>query len=162
LVEFLRFCKQTRQPATVASARQFMAEMETQRRLSEAELARWKGAVNWFFRAARAPIEGLALDAPSPRSVWAGVPAGNQSVGASPPVGAGPTMSGVPTLGAADLGKTEWEQRLIRELRRRNYRWRTEQTCEPVEGCELRVEGQAETKELRRPLNMRLCFSAAW
>ncbi len=128
LVEFLRFCKQTRQPATVASARQFMAEMETQRRLSEAELARWKGAVNWFFRAARAPIEGLALDAPSPRSVWAGVPAGNQSVGASPPVGAGPTMSGVPTLGAADLGKTEWEQRLIRELRRRNYRWRTEQT----------------------------------
>jgi integron integrase len=39
-----------------------------------------------------------------------------------------PVMTGVPTLGAADLGKTEWEQRLIRELRGRHYRWRTEQT----------------------------------
>jgi integron integrase len=34
----------------------------------------------------------------------------------------------VPSFGAADLGKSDWERKLIRELRGRHYRWRTEQT----------------------------------
>lgn len=100
IVEFLRFCKQTRQRATVASARQFMQEREAQRRLGAADLAAWKEGVNWFFREA----------------------------GKSGGVHSGAVLRGLPTLGAADLGRSEWERRLIRELRSRHYSWRTEQT----------------------------------
>ena len=104
IVQYLRFCKQRRQMATVDSARQFMGEMGQQRRLSVSHLATWKAALNWFFQ--EAGKQGDAGTASTPE----------------------PVMTGVPTLGAADLGKTEWEQRLIRELRGRHYRWRTEQT----------------------------------
>ncbi len=37
-------------------------------------------------------------------------------------------MSDVPSLGQADLGRTDWEQRMIRRLRSLHYQWRTEQT----------------------------------
>ena len=104
IFEYLRFCKQRRERANVNSARQFMSEIEQQRRLSVSQQATWRAALNWFFQqAGRQKVTGSA-SAPEP------------------------VMTGVPTLGAADLGKTEWEQRLIRELRGRHYRWRTEQT----------------------------------
>ena len=37
-------------------------------------------------------------------------------------------LTGVPTLGRADLGRTEWEQRLVQKIRVRHLSWRTEQT----------------------------------
>jgi integron integrase len=37
-------------------------------------------------------------------------------------------IAGLPTLGAADLGRTPWERRLVEALRSRHYRWRTEET----------------------------------
>jgi integron integrase len=37
-------------------------------------------------------------------------------------------MSDVPSLGREDLGRTEWEQRLVRRLRSLHRQWRTEQT----------------------------------
>lgn len=40
----------------------------------------------------------------------------------------GPALTGVPTLGRADLGRTEWEQRLVQRIRVRHLSWRTEQT----------------------------------
>jgi hypothetical protein len=52
LVGYLTFCKRARQRATVASARLFMAEVESQRRLSRPQLEVWKAALNWFFTAA--------------------------------------------------------------------------------------------------------------
>jgi integron integrase len=104
ILEYLRFCKQRRQRATVDSARQFMGELGQQRRLSVSQQATWKAALNWFFKEAGKQRDVGTVSTP------------------------GPVMTGVPTLGAADLGKTEWEQRLIRELRGRHYRWRTEQT----------------------------------
>ena len=104
IVQYLRFCKQRRQLATVDSARHFMVEMAQQRRLSDSQQANWKAALNWFFKEAR--THGKAGTATTPE----------------------PVMTGVPTIGAEDLGKTGWEQRLIRELRGRHYRWRTEQT----------------------------------
>jgi hypothetical protein len=94
--EFLRFCKQTRQRATVASARQFMQEREAQRRLGAADLAAWKEGVNWFFREA----------------------------GKSGGVHSGAVLRGLPTLAAADLGRSEWEQR-----------WRGRQRI--ASGCDL-------------------------
>ena len=40
----------------------------------------------------------------------------------------GAALTGVPTLGRADMGQTEWEQRLVRKIRVRHLSWRTEQT----------------------------------
>jgi integrase len=37
-------------------------------------------------------------------------------------------MRGVPPLGRADLGRTDWEQRLVARLRLKGVSWRTEQT----------------------------------
>ena len=104
IVQYLRFCRQRRQRATVDSARHFMAEMVQHRRLSVSQQATWKAGLNWFFKEAGQP--------------------GSAGTAAT----AGPVLTGVPTLGATDLGKTEWEQRLIGELRGGHYRCRTEQT----------------------------------
>lgn len=110
LLQYLRFCKESRQRATVASARQFMQEQEAARRLDAAGLAEGKAALNWFFRAAKQQIRSATTQV------------------APPPAEGELAMTGLPTLGAADLGRTDWERRLIRELRGRHYRWRTEET----------------------------------
>jgi len=115
VVAFLRFCKASRQRATVASARQFMEQMERQRRLGVSQLATWKEALNWFFRSAR--------EVPKESSGFSG----QRSVCRDEKKVARNVMQ-VPPLAAADLGGTEWERRLIRELRTRHYQWRTEQT----------------------------------
>ena len=120
IIDYLRFCKVSHQRATVDSARRFMREKEDQRQLTLAQVAKWKQALNWFFEAARQqPPPGS-----SPRAETA-------SATSQPPVPArpakGPTMD-VPTLAAKDLGRTAWEQRLVRELRTRHYQWRTEKT----------------------------------
>jgi integron integrase len=108
IVDYLRFCKLSRQRATVASAREFMAKAEAKRRLGPSQLATWKVALNWFFTAAKS--------SPSvPRAADASQRATPCEPGKEPP------------LAAKDLGGPEWEQKLIRELRSRHYEWRTEQ-----------------------------------
>jgi integron integrase len=105
LFEYLRF----RQRATIDSARRFIEQIQQQRRLTESQLAGWKQALNWFFSQAGRQQQ-----------------AGGREVSSRPKHPA--VMRDVPSLGAADMGKTDWEQKLIRELRGRHYRWRTEQT----------------------------------
>ncbi len=56
IASYLRFCKQSRQRATVASARQFMGQIEGQRRLGASQLASWKAALNWLFQAGTQPF----------------------------------------------------------------------------------------------------------
>jgi integron integrase len=108
IVDYLRFCKQSRQRATVASAREFMAQVEAKRRLGLSQQATWKAALNWFFTAAKSsPAVPRAADT-SQRAT--------------------PCERGKePPLAAKDLGGPEWERKLIRELRSRHYEWRTEQ-----------------------------------
>lgn len=108
LFEFLRFCKQSRQRATLASARSFMQQVEERRRLPVSQLAPWKAALNWFFKSAKSP----SLNPPMP----------NPSQAATPCI-----RGKEPPLAAMDLGGPPWEQKLIRELRTRHYEWRTEQ-----------------------------------
>jgi len=56
-----------------------------------------------------------------------------------------PLPGGVPSIGRTDVGKTDWERRLIERLRLLHYSWRTEQTyrdwswrfCRSVGGREL-------------------------
>lgn len=111
ILEYLGFCKQTRQRATVASARQFMHRVETERRLILKELATWKAALNWFFKQGANPPPALAPTSGTPQ-----------------PTLTGPAKGHEPPLAACDLGGPEWEQKLIRELRTRHYQWSTEQT----------------------------------
>ena len=153
LIQYLRFCKQTGQRATVASARAFMQEVTDNRRLAASQLDIWKEALNWFFREGGKPAGTGSRLQTAPTN---GGRAGTQVVtgrGYKPlPRGAGtqaetgrggnplprgrdqrmmpnPNRIGdVPSLGAADIGSEEWEQRLIRHLRTGHYLWRTEQT----------------------------------
>jgi hypothetical protein len=105
VIQYLRFCKQTHQRATMDLARRFMQELEAQRRLGVSMLANWKTALNWFFEeASRQPPPTVHPERPTD------------------------VMTDVPSFGPADLGKSDWERKLIRELRGRHYRWRTEQT----------------------------------
>jgi hypothetical protein len=110
LIRYLQFCKQTHQQATVESARQFMESVHAKRMLGVSMLATWKEALNWFFREGQKPSVSVPI----------------ATTRRPPP--SGEVMSDVPPTAAADLGATEWEQRLIRELRSRHYQWRTEQT----------------------------------
>lgn len=61
IVGYLSFCKHSRQRATVASARLFMAGVEARRRLSMSQLALWRAGLNWFFKAAPGAPSGGAL-----------------------------------------------------------------------------------------------------
>jgi integron integrase len=123
VVAYLRFCKLSHQRATVASARQFMVQVEGQKRLGTSQLATWKEALNWFFKAA---LKGGQKWEGKGQTSNHQLPATNAPMpaGASKP----PQVMAVPPLAATDLGGSEWERRLIRELRIRHYQWRTEQT----------------------------------
>ena len=67
-----------------------------------------------------------------------------------------PALAGVPSLGRADLGRTDWERRLIQRLRELHYSWRTEETYRgwawryaanlKARGCQVE---QAGTQDLR-------------
>jgi integron integrase len=108
IVEYLSFCKRSRQRATVASARMFIAQVEERRRLGKSQLAAWKGALNWFFHMAKtSPAQPVSAPADPPATPCA--------------------WNKEPPLAALDTGGPVWEQRLIRELRQRHYEWRTEQ-----------------------------------
>jgi integron integrase len=87
-----------------------MEAMEEKRMLSNSMLAEWKAAIRWFF------IEGQKQ------------PPGATHRPALRRVAPSDVATDVPPPAAADLGKTEWERRLVRALRSRHYQWRTEQT----------------------------------
>lgn len=117
LLSYLRYCKETRQPATIGSARAFMEAAQGQGRVAVGQVEVWKAALNWFFATGKKAADPPPTDNLPPRlTQWPAAPRG------------GPVMHDVPSLGAADLGKTEWERRLIGVLRTRHYQWRTEQT----------------------------------
>jgi integron integrase len=105
IVEYLRFCKQSRQRATVASARLFMEQMEGGRRLGVSQLAAWKAGLNWFFKTAKSSPARSGMTQTSRPCAW----------------------EKEPPLAATDMGGPDWERKLIRELRTRHYEWRTEQ-----------------------------------
>ena len=133
LIRYLRFCKESRQRATVDSARQFMQETEAERQLGKSQLANWKAALNWFFEEAGkqtavvTAVPAVRRNSNLASGTDAATPAVYRKPIGSSGTDAATTISDVPTLGMADLGKSDWERKLIRELRGRHYRWRTEQ-----------------------------------
>ena len=145
IVEYLRFCKQSRQRATVASARMFMEQVQQRQRLGVSQMATWKEGLNWFFNNSKQKTN-RALTGPSHTPHPAAPPSPIQwAKDISHPTGEGqggahgvtrPTFkqqaspcarAKEPPLAATDLGGPAWERDLIRVLRERHYEWRTEQ-----------------------------------
>lgn len=88
---------------------------------------------------------------------------GKNSGNARPHPGPLPQGEGGDWRHPRDLGTAEVREYLSHLASEKNVAKATQlQAFSLVEGLRLRVEGQAETNEWRRPLNMRLCFSAAW
>ena len=108
IFEYLRFCKHSRQRASIDSARAFMQQVEDRRQVRVSQLSVWKSGLNWFFHSAKSPLLNPPMLATNqiPKPL---------------------TKGNVPPLAARDLGGPPWEQKLIRELRSRHYQWRTEQ-----------------------------------
>jgi len=119
LIRYLKFCKETRQRATVDSARAFMETVHAQRMLSLSMLATWKEALNWFF------TEGQKQNGQVGTSRRLVRNDGNER--ARRRLAPTNTITAIPTQGDADLGETDWERKLIQVLRTRHYQWRTEQ-----------------------------------
>ena len=139
IIEYLRFCKQARQRATVASARMFMEQVQQRQRLGLSQMATWKAALNWFFEMAPSGGtpggKGLKAEMLSRTSAWHGIHPTGEGQGGAHGV-TRPTFNQraspcarekEPPLAATDLGGPGWERDLIRVLRERHYEWRTEQ-----------------------------------
>ena len=154
IVEYLTFCKRSRQRATVASARLFMAQVEGRRRPGKSQLAMWKGGLNWFFHMAPSggtpggenlKAETLKAENRKGEHRTSNIEHSTSnrehltpdpSPHSSDERGEGEEMDAPstgcawqkePPLAAGDTGGPVWEQCLIRELRGRHYEWRTEQ-----------------------------------
>lgn len=147
ILGFLRVCKNSRAPATVALVRQYLAVREPQTHAQVVGSAR--EALRWFF--GHAPVSadggprGTREESPRPtESVSSGVGATSaetqrdllKSAGAGVPV---PLIAEVPTQhpglramepkpAAADLGSSDWERSLIKTMRERGLLWRSEST----------------------------------
>ena len=135
IMDYLGFCKRSRQRATVESARKFMEEVESRHRLGVSQLATWKAALNWFFRTAKREPSPDHLTSPRPSPLLSGVE--RESI-LNSQRGRACVRGKEPPLAATDLGGPEWEKKLIRELRSRHYEWRTEQAYRMVEGVDGR------------------------
>jgi integron integrase len=140
IVEYLRFCKQSRQRATVASARMFMEQVQQRQRLGVSQMATWREGLNWFFRTASSDgaaeegkVNAETLKAENKKGEHGTSNLEHLTPNPSPhPMRRGETVAPCarekePPLAARDLGGPGWERDLIRVLRERHYEWRTEQ-----------------------------------
>lgn len=153
---YLRWCKQKRTFACIATAKMYILEVEEAKRNAN------RPALPWFFKAAGEAKRGVLNKDGRGRKAEAGRNVGGSSerpggaAGLSFPeaaVGAGPTgktavamvkpevktVSAVtlqgregrsmePPLGARDVGASDWERKLVEAARRRAFSWRTEET----------------------------------
>lgn len=111
---FLRYCKQARTVATVATIRAYLDRTKT---------AADRAALRWFFRASRArataiPPRAIVAESDHHEAMRAGGPAPRVAT----------FRSGVPPLAASDPGGADWERDLVSAVRSRGFLWRTEET----------------------------------
>jgi integron integrase len=123
ILRYLRWCQDRRSPASVASAKVFLDEVERGNR-DEPQRA----GLRWFFRTARHQIipaaPGAALPSPHPPTPATRPHLAALSIG-RPVAGTRPSEPGP---ASQDLGNSPWERALITEMRRRGLLWRTERT----------------------------------
>ena len=171
IIQYLRYCKETRQRATVPSARVFMQAMDAKRFLGVSQRELWKAALNWFFS------EGAKQNPPHLASPARGEEMGERPHrrdgrrAEAPPTLPAATITGIPTQAGSDLGKTDWERRLIQVLRSRHYQWRTEQTYRGwatrfadwlrSRGCRVEEAGADQVREFLTEMATRQRVSAS-
>jgi integron integrase len=103
ILGFLKHCKSQRCPATVAAAKAYLHS-------AAGHAPGTREGLRWFFQTARSEPNRGSHERPLPAR---DLEAGDRSV---------------PRLAADDLGASDWEAQLTRELRTRGLLWRTEQT----------------------------------
>jgi hypothetical protein len=126
ILGFLKHCKSLRCPASIGVANTYLAQQAGQ----EYPGAKTRDGLRWFFIAAQGSTE----------------PEAAPFAGRLPATSNGPLAHGaIPPLSADDLGESNWEAALIREIRTRGLLWRTEQT---YRGFEIRGKrGVNETQD---------------
>jgi integron integrase len=99
ITEFLDYCRRKDCPPSVAAARAHVEVARLEQAPEPVQLQAWKEAMNWFFRQRKQWVRARAQQA-----------------------------QGVPSLGRQDLGRADWECRLIERVRTLHLAWRTEGT----------------------------------
>jgi hypothetical protein len=117
VIRFLSHCRSLRTPASIILALSYIDTLEKQGDTNASRVS-----LRWFFREATRREQGsIGRESNGAGNVTRTVRQGSVDT----PV----FRSSEPPLPARmDLGKTEWERKLIRACRRRNFLWRTEQT----------------------------------
>jgi hypothetical protein len=114
IFHFLRYCKTSHQPASVASIKIYL---RTGRQESD------RTALRWFFKASRRTRTAAQLDS---------APSGYTPAEIELPVDPSPPRqslrSSVPPPADMDQGGADWERDLIKAVRSRGFLWRTEET----------------------------------
>jgi hypothetical protein len=90
IIRYLQFCKQSHQPATVESARQFMQQTEDARQLGQQPLEHWNEALRWFFKEGES--QPVALDRPASRPENADGAPGGRALPTTDGARGGPTL----------------------------------------------------------------------
>jgi integron integrase len=109
IIGFLGWCRRQATPATVAAAQQFLqsrngGEVENDPR----------EALRWFYRTAKSTGQVRPAGVPHPRSL-----AQQMAENVTNEIRPAPQH---------DLGAADWEEILVKEIRKRNFLWRTEKT----------------------------------
>lgn len=122
---FLSYCRRVRLPANKEQAYAFMEEACEQKQPSDWVVARWKEAINWFFR--HAPKEDVVEAVEEPRSD-AGRPINGHATDAVA-LERGTTTRG-PSQRPARLAASEpeWRLKMVKGIRIRDFSYHTEKS----------------------------------
>ncbi len=122
IITFLHHCKKTHSPATVALAKQWLADREP------AANGPAHVALRWFYKNApktEDPNKTAHLSGNAVTRAWRDKPAAATATGIQSRPGLRPME---PRPAAADLGSADWERALIKTMRERGLLWRSEAT----------------------------------
>lgn len=118
---YLSFCRRGRVGVTVESAREFITWAQQDKQAQAWQVAGWKEAINWFFRAAKNHVPGSRCQFPGEN---------HRSAAPLPIVpqrGEGEAI-GNQQSAIGNSPSPSWKSAFLTVVRRRNYSYRTEQS----------------------------------
>jgi hypothetical protein len=152
---YLSWAKRARVPVKFDSARDFIAQVEVDKRPSPHRLEQWKEALRWFFREGKRRSQTAAEKEPGPDSATRPPPRAKAPLPAS-------------AAGTAK-GSSDWREQALRVIRVRKYAYRTEQSyvewlarfARFVQGHDLTQYGAVEVRAFLDDLAVRGKVSAS-
>jgi hypothetical protein len=120
---YLSFCRRGRAGVTVQSARDFVAWAQEQKQAQPWQVERWKEAINWFFREAKAHLQIRTSNIQHPIS---NIQCGKAAKLTPHPEFQAPIGNWQPAIGNSP--PPAWKSAFLTVVRRRGYSYRTEQS----------------------------------